>query len=883
MALLDEARRGRSAALVVVGEPGVGKTALLEEAVRRASELRVLRTAGVESESELPFASLHAVLRPILDLLEAIPEPQARALGAALALEAGESDTLAVNAGVLSLLVEAADEQPVLVVVDDAHWVDAESAEALAFAARRLAGDDLALLVAERPSSATAFASFPRLELGPLSAGEARELLATRAEGVPAAEAPRFLAAAAGNPLAILELPVELTHDLPASSTPHERLRRAFAERVDRLPDASRFGLLLAAAEPDSAAVRRAATQLELDDPLRPAEEAGLILAGDGLDITFRHPVVRSLVYADAADDDRRTAHRALAAALDGEADLDRHAWHRAAAAEGPDEEAAELLERTAERAAARGGHAAQARALERAARLSPDRAAAARRLYSASRAAFWAGESAHARELAEGALPLTDDPLLRADLLQQVTSVAEWQGSGIPEAVFLAALEQVETLDQERVARMLYQVVKLRLDRFDAAGAVALVPRLEASARQAGPWWQPRCLAGAACAYLAAGEWERATVLFGELAAHPAMPAGFAYDFMAVEWYAEVRESLVETLHAGRTDGNRLRIVWNQSCMAHLELRLGRLGVAAAAAAEAISLGEVIGTSTIVGYAQSALAGVHAWRGQAEACAESALVGIEAARAESDRFLEGVAHQARALLALGAGRPEDAVVQLEPLARSWLRTTIVEPSSVPYLPDLVEAHAARGDAEAARAWLERFAPLACRAGRTWALAACARCEGLLAAPDAFDEPFTRSVELLAESPLSLDLARSRLAYGERLRRAGRRLDARAQLRAAHDAFSDAGAEPWRKRAAAELRAAGETVATEPRPALDLTPQELSIALLVAEGKMNKEIAAALYLSVKTVEYHLSNTFRKLGIHSRAELARIVGLDLRPA
>jgi DNA-binding CsgD family transcriptional regulator len=873
--LLDEARRGRSESLLVVGDPGLGKSALLAEARSLATDMQVLVATGVEAERELPFASLHELFRPVLDLLPRLPGPQAHALAAALALEQGEPDALAVGAGALSLLVEASEQSPLLVVLDDAHWLDRASAEALAFAARRLVGEHLAFLVALRPGLSTPFEAFERLELEPLAPDEARRLLERRPEHLSAADERRLLDAAAGNPLVLLELPLELARDLPETATPHERLARAFSQRIEELPEVGRRGVLLAAAEPDPNAVRRAAEGLALDDPLGSAEEDGLVRIEEG-EIRFRHPVVRSLVYSKATAAERRSAHRALAEALSDDADRDRRAWHLAAAADGVDEQVAAILEETAERAAARGGHAAGARALERAARLSPQRSDAARRLYEASRAAFWAGDATHARELAEEALPLADDPLLHADLIQQLGGIGDWQGQSLPETVFLKELERIEGLDGERAARMLYVVITLRLKAFDAEGAAALAPRLEAAAEDAGPWWRPRTLSGAAAAYLHAGERERALALFGELATSHAMPAGFAFDYLALEWYDVVRESLDETLREGRANGNRLRIVWNQSCAAHLELRQGRLNAAAAAAAEAIELGGSIGTPALVGLASAALAGVQAWRGQSAGCAESAEAALSAGNGLGDRFQEVVARQALALLALGEGRTEDAIAELEPLARVWAASTVVEPGAVTFVPELIEAYAVSGARAEAGEWLARFARIANAADRRWALAACARCEGLLAPADSFDEPFLRALELLDASPLPLELARTRLSYGEQLRRQGRRRDARMQLRPAHDLFASAGATRWQERAAAELRATGERATNAVRPTPELTPQELNISLLVAEGKTNKEIAAALFLSPKTIEYHLANTYRKLDIHSRAELARIV-------
>jgi DNA-binding CsgD family transcriptional regulator len=876
-ALLEEARRGRSGTLTIVGEPGVGKTALLEEARLLAHDMQVLSCTGVESESELAFASLHELLRPLLGLLPRIPASQAKALGAALALSEGEADTLAVGAGTLSLLVEAADQVPTLVLLDDAHWLDRASADALVFAARRLRVESLAALAATRPGQAPAFEPLPRLEVGPLAHEHARRLLRERPHPVAPSDEARVLAAAAGNPLALLELPVELAGELPSVTTPHERLERAFSRRVEALSAGGRRGLLLAAAEPDPGAVHGAASALALQDPLGAAEAAGLVHLANG-SIEFRHPVVRSLVYARAPAAERAAAHRALAGALRHEGDRDRRAWHLAAATQGEDEEVATLLEHTAERAIARGGHAAGARALERAARLSPDRAERARRLYAASRSEYWGGDATKAGALAKEGLPLADDPRLRAELVHQVHAVADFSTGGLPEAVFLQELERAEGLDDEHRARLLMSVVNKRMDALDAAGAVAVAAELARCARGAGPWWSPRALATAASAHLLAGERRQAVELSRELCANPAIPAGFAFDYMSLEWFDELRASLAETLREGRANGNLLRIVWNQSCLAHLELRHGRLSASAVAAAEAIPLAEVLGVLPMAGATSVALAAVQVWRGEGDA-GRNARLAAAAVRADGDPFQEGLAQGALALLALGAGRPADAIVALEPPTQRWGESTVADPAAVPFVPDLVEAYLLDGETGKARELLDRFAPLAEAAGNTWMLAACARCKGLLAPADAFDAVFSRGLGLLEPSPYRLDLARMRLAYGERLRRAGRRRDARVQLQAAHDAFAAVAAVPWQNRAAAELRATGVHVDAPAASRPELTPQELHIAGLVAEGKSNKEIGAAIYLSPKTVAYHLANVYRKLDIHSRAELARLVARD----
>jgi predicted ATPase len=425
-ALLEAGRRGRTRTLVVAGEPGIGKTALLGDAVERATGMRVLRVTAVEAESALPFAGLHALLLPLIDSFPCLESPQERALRIALALDEGdEPDVLAANAGTLGVLAEAAGEQPLLLVVDDAHWLDQPSAEALAFALRRLEVEEIATVVAVRSGETSVFDSgFDRLELAPLPASDARRLLSQRSEGVPPPAVESMLQLAAGNPLALLELPATVAVGEVDGVAAPERINRAFAARLDSLPDETRRALVLAAAEPDIRAVRAAAKRLGLgEEAVTAAEAAGLVrLEPDG--IVFRHPIVRSLAYSSIDPAARRAAHAALAAALTDDGSHDRRAWHLAAAATEADEELATLLEATADRAEARGGHSAAARALERAARLSPSGDGSARRLTRAARLAFWAGDADHALELADEALATTADPNLRAEAILEREAV---------------------------------------------------------------------------------------------------------------------------------------------------------------------------------------------------------------------------------------------------------------------------------------------------------------------------------------------------------------------------------------------------------------------------------------------------------------------------
>jgi DNA-binding CsgD family transcriptional regulator len=878
-ALLEAARRGRTGVLVVAGEPGIGKTTLLDDACARVVGMRVLKATGVESESTLPFAGLHALLRPLLPLLERLDEPQQRALAIALALRDGEDpEILAVNAGTLSLLAEAAAERPLLVAIDDVHWLDQPSADALAFAARRLATEDLAFLVTVRTAEPSVFdRGFERLELDPLGPDAARAVLSLRREPVAGALADVVLELSSGNPLALLELPAPTSDGaLDLRGTVSDRLRSAFAARLTSLPAPARHALAVAAAESDVAVARSAAAFLGIDgDAFAAAEAEGLVrLEVDG--IAFRHPLVRSLAYGALEPAERRDIHRALATALVDDADRDRRAWHLAAAATEPDETLAALLEETADRAAARGGHTASAQALELASRLSVGGADAARRLSAAARAFFWAGRPEHALELAQRAATMTDDATARADALLELASIQGTRGCAPADLDVL----DLDGLDPDRATRFLILAVGEKCGALEVAAAAELLPHLEAVARRAGPWWKPRGLGAVASTALAAGDSGRFAAIVDELRGDDVTLANYGLDLIWAECYELARHALESTLQEGRESGNQMRVIWNQGCLSYLECRVGRFGQARLAAAEAITLGDAHGTAAWAASGHATMARLHAWQGDATSCRASADVVLDVARESGLVIDELGARAALGLLALGLGRSDEAIDVLEPAFRRWWGSTMAEPSAAPFVPDLVEAYAQRGDAPAGHAALEAFAAAAERADRRWARAAAARCRGILAPADMIDGEFEDALDLLEATPLELDRARTHLAYGERLRRAGRRRDARPHLRAAHDAFALVDAAPWAARAAAELRATGEIVGPRsPDRASRLTPQEVQIARLVAEGLTNKEIAGQLYLSPKTIEYHLGNAYRKLDVHSRTELVRVLATD----
>jgi DNA-binding CsgD family transcriptional regulator len=893
-ALLEAARRGRTGVLVLVGEPGIGKTALMEDAFLATAGMLVLSQTGVESESTLAFAGLFALLRPLLDLLPRLDEPQARSLRVALALSDGdEPDLLAVNAGTLGLLAEAAAERPVLVAVDDAQWLDRPSADAIGFAARRLRGEELAFLIARRAHEDTPFETgFEHLELGPLRREDAQALLSHRSEPVPADAARRLLDLAAGNPLALLELPVGFAAEMPAGErTATDRVRRAFAARLESLTEPARLALVLAAAEPDPAAVRRAAGELRIgEDELAPAEAAGLIRL-DPRGITFRNPLVRSLVYSSADPALRRAAHGALARVFADDGHRDRHAWHLAAAATGPDEEIAALLEQTAGRARARGGYATEAAALDRAAELSPSEHDRARRLHAACRAAYWAGEKTRALRLGELALSLAVDPLVRADIRHQLAVIADFdsdlRASSPSTRLLERTAEEIEPLDPARAVALLGIVLQRHRQLLGAEAAHDVAVRRLALAERVGGERLTRALQDVAATHALRGDADEAAALLDRVAVTrqgenelPVYASQAAEPLLWLERYDELRDLLVRSLERARKEENVLRVSFDLTNLATLELRLGRLDAAVRAAVEALGLADGTQSDYLAACNLTVLAGVDARRGDGDSCRQRAERAAALAYALGDTLIPAEGRLALGVLALGEGRYDDAVAALEPLARVIAEGGVGEPNVLPYAAELVEAYARAGRSDDAIRELERLEQAAGACRRESALAGARRCRGLLVPDDAYEAEFEAAIDAYSRRPLVFERARTRLAFGERLRRAGRRRDAREQLRAALEELESIGALPWAERARAELQATGERVSRQRAAGVgQLTPQERQIADLVGEGKTNKEIATQLFLSPKTIEYHLGNAYRKLGVHSRAELTRVLAVQ----
>jgi DNA-binding CsgD family transcriptional regulator len=891
-ALLEDARRGRSRVLVYTGTAGIGKSALLEYAREHAVGMRILAVAGIESESDLPFGAVHALLRPVLGAIDHLPERQRESLSVALALSEGdEPDRLAAYAGVLTLLADVASEQPLLLVIDDAHWLDVESAAALAFVARRVAGEELAFLAAIRDGEASTFehGSLPNRALSPLSESESRELLRIRHGDLVKPEATTaVVAVGGGNPLALVELPCTLTAEQLAGLAPleeplplAERIETSFLRRTAQLPDETRQALLVAAAGADLpvSAIREAGAALGASE-LAPAESAGLVRV-DGGTVRFVHPLLRSAIYQAAPSDERRRAHRALAAALAEEPDL--QAWQLAAAADEPSEEVAAALEAAADRAVARGGHAARARALERASDLSPGPDDRARRLVAAAQAAFWSGDTTHALALCERTLTIVDDPLIRADLVHQYATAAAWleHPPTLPDLEVEAA--RVDELDADRACKLLVTHATHLYSRLECSSLLGVAGRLEKLVDRLGPWWQPRARVIVADARMATGATAAAHDLYDELVATDPIAIATTASLVFVERYEDAQRVLTEALEYGRTEGNVVRVAYSQTVLALLELALGRLEPARTPASHGLELARGARLDYFVAINLLTLATIDAVQGRQSSCRERV---AEASAKAPDRGYDDLRLKARVTLGLlesSQGRYDDVVRELEPVHERVRRSGLHEPSLFPYQPDLVEAYVRLGRLDEAVALLDWFEGQAENADRRWALAAAARCRGLLAQPSDVDATFAHALERHDDVPSAFERARTELLYGERLRRANRRRDARAHLRTALETFDEHGAEPWSERAHSELRATGERVPTRSRDEREqLTPQELQIATLVAEGLTNREIGAQIFLSPKTVEYHLTHVYRKLDLHSRAELIRHLATE-RPS
>ncbi|GAB2846138.1 helix-turn-helix transcriptional regulator [Lentzea nigeriaca] len=847
--VLSAARDGRGGALVLRGEAGIGKSALLQHVRAAASGFAVLDASGSEFETELPFAALHQLCVPLLDRLAKLAPARRSALEVAFGLASGMPDVLQIGLATLDLLAAAS---PLVCLVDDAHWLDDASAKVLAFLGRRLAADPIVLVCAAREPGR--LSELPALEVAGLPDAEARALLA--AESVDDKVRERLLAEARGNPLALLELPRAGGFALPAAGSVPSAVEAGFQRRIAELPEDARTLLIVAGADPTGNAplLWAAAGQLGLDvsAAAAAAEASGLVSLSTR--VRFCHPLARSAGYLAATPAQRRAVHLALAAATDAEADPDRRVWHLAQAGTGPDDEVAAELERSAARARSRGGVAAAAAFLERAAALSLDPELRAERTLAAGQAKFDAGAVDDAAELLSTVDAGSLDPsgLARADLLRgRVAFVRNATNDG-PEFVLRAARRMAGVAARECVL----DAVEMGLTVGRASGVLDVVVR-EARTMPAAPDVLNALVVLATDGHQAAVPLLRQAFTDLSWTGHPALATMLAGEL----WDAEVHHTVTEWLmRTGREAGSPFVLRLGLAQTALVAVHAGDFGAAASAIAEEEAVADALGVTPLP-YPRLHLA---AMRG----CREELLLQIEHATRTAAR-VEGLlvanAHWAAAVLHNALGD--------YPAALSAARQA-VEPGDLYLagisLPELVEAAMRCGEEKTALTALEDLTERTSAAGTEWGLGVAASARALVSGDEDDHRAAVAHLEVTTAKPY---LARAHLLYGEWLRRAGRRVDARAQLRVAHDLLSDMGMRAFAARAARELQATGEIARSRSARAVDdLTGQEQHIARLVATGATSKEVAARLFLSPRTVDAHLRNVFRKLGINSRRQL-----------
>jgi DNA-binding CsgD family transcriptional regulator len=881
--LMDGVRAGRSGALVVHGEEGVGKTALLEHALGRVPDTRIAQVSGVESEMELPFAALQQLCQPMLDRLERLPAPQRDAFATALGLSGrGAPDRFLVGLAALGLLSEAAEEEPLVCVVDDAHWLDRASAQALAFAARRLGAEAVAMVFAVR-APRSEFAGLPELRLEGLRGADARALLASVVKGrLDPRVSERIVAETKGNPLALIELPqgftrAELTagFGVPDSAPVSGRIEESFLRRMQRLPAEARQLLLVAASDPlgEPALMWRAAEHLGIGvEAAAPLEAAGLVELG--AHVRFRHPLVRSAIYRAADHECRRAAHRALAEVTDPELEPDRRAWHRAQAASGLSEEVAAQLERCAGRAQDRGGCAAGAAFLDQAARLTPDPRRRAVRALEAAQAQLEAGEPEAASNLLAGAAAGPLDALEQAlvDRLSAEVAFAQRRGSDAP-ALLLSAARRLEALDVMAARETYLEAIGAAVyaGRFADGRAVA---EAAASVAPAPPGAQRACdlLLDGHAALLTTGLAAAVPTLKRALRALRTEDGirwlGLGCRTAAELWDDESWHAFARRQRRRAVDAGALSmLVPALNFLAAAEcMHRGDLDAADGLIEELQSLAPATGSPDLA-YGPLAVA---AWRGRAEDTAALIESGAQEAEERGEGRMLTFTEYASAVLYNGRG---DHAAAVEPARRAWAADELMV--SAHALPELVEAAIRDGKPQLAAWAADALSKRARLSGTEWALGLDARSRALVASDDVAEDLYQEALVRLARCRADLHLGRARLVYGEWLRAQGRRSEAREQLHVAHECFVARGADGFAARAAGELEAAGEsTRRRRPEQSGKLTPQEARIARLAREGRSNADIGAEVFISPRTVEYHLRKVFAKLGIESRRELVR---------
>jgi DNA-binding CsgD family transcriptional regulator len=899
--LLAESADGRGGALVILGDPGVGKTALLEDLLQRAGDRLILSARGFEAESQLAYAGLAQLLAPVLELRATLPAPRRAALESALGLGPPcPGDRFATYAAALGLLAEAAERMPAVVAVDDAHWLDASSLEALRFCARRIAADRIAIVLCGREpildgSGAT---GLPELRLAGLDARATARLLEER---VRVSVAPHVVAtlhgATAGNPLALVELlnllddaQLQGTLPLPDLLPVGPAMRRTFGSQLARLPRATRQALLLAAAD-DSGELETLLRALRVRglDPasLEPAEDAGLIALGDAR-VAFRHPLIRAVAYQSSSAPARRAAHAAVAEALrlavHGRA---RRAWHLAAAALEPDERVAAELEAAADDASQRAAPEAAGDALEAAARLSPERERRVQRWLGAARAYHLAGAASPALRLLDQALGATEDPVARAEIQHTRAQVIGLRGAGADTcALLIGEARRVESVSRERAAAMLLEAATMSVLLGEPRESARLAQDAFAMAEETGG--QLARIAGLVLgnAQILCGDAVTGYPLVAQArpllhSSEPSVSGFVATSIIQAElWtghYAEALRMHAELVRRIRAEGAITALPFALQLLGFAHLVCGEWRAAQAVCLESAELAATVGQPAL-GCMPLVVLGLAAGLQGDGATARAQLARARAIGEEfglaSTRTMAG---WAEGEVELGVGAYDDAIAVLEPTAAGSLGAGLEEPGVAWWAQDLAEAYIRVGRDRDAVATLEILEAQAKRTGRSLAHAGAARCRGMLADDEDFAVHFERALGWHDGMAFPFERARTELCFGERLRRSRRRCEARDPLRRALAGFQALGAEPWAERARRELAATGERARKrEPSTAARLTPQELQVAQLVAGGATNKEAASALFVTPKTIESHLNSVYRKLGIRSRVELPRVL-------
>ncbi|MGE4425761.1 MAG: AAA family ATPase [Solirubrobacteraceae bacterium] len=894
-ALLDAAVAGRSSTVLLTGPAGIGKTTLLRATARRAVDRHgtALRCRGTEAESDIPFAGLHELLGPILRHVPALPAPHRDTLGVALGLAAGPPpSTFAVAIGLLALLASAPDQDgPILALVDDAQWLDQGSLDAILFVARRLHAENVVLVLAARPDPGRGLADrdLERIDLAPLGDDDARALVRRVAPDRSSAHRlGRILDLAAGSPLALVEIARSsgLPDDGPETWRPTDAIERAFRHELAALPDATRAALVVLAADERASRAETISALGPLGlpaDALTAAETAGVV-ERDGLRWRFRHPLLQAVILHGADAPTRAAAHAALAGTLPE----DRAAWHRAAAADGPDEDVAAALERTAAVAASRGDLATAARELRRAVGLSPDPVAASRRALAAGELTLQTGDLPTARTVVEAALaPPPTDPGLRADLERLRGTILG--RSGDPDGGGGRLRDHAARLassDRSRAALLLLGAAPA----YWLAGETDRMERVLDDARDVADGHDPtlvamggllrsmvRCARGDAAGAEAILHDSR-HVLDRDDLPQPGYEVHGSPAQMSVwaERYDRAERYLDRQIERSRREGAITALVYPLAVRGQLELRRGRPLEALAAGSEALALGTDSRQDLIAALAAAMLAQTDAALGREEDCREHAAIAHRAADRVGAALVAFTADAALGRLELGLGRTDAALVLLERCRSTAERTGLIEPNLNRWAVDHVEAlvRADRdADAALARDLLEAAAG---RSPTAWTLAAVDRVGALLTTDDdVADARLQAAITRLDDAGDAIEAARVRLDLGARRRRVKRRLAAREPLQQAAERFERSGAGRWADLARDELRATGGPTGERRTVPVDaLTPHELRVALLVADGRTNPEVAADLFVSRKTVEHHLSQIYRKLGLRSRTELAR---------